>query len=329
MIRSPDFDTFVCCAVCSKLIPPPPTVETYERIREYKPFKTRYYTHKDILDVGADIKEQEAHRREQEVQIRIEKVQNKLLNEAEREKEEAVDDALVRAAALHMRDIEELKKKHEQELQVAVMNTRTEMLKHLEVELKRESEAAEQRMTHKLQRLMLEISLEKVTAVAEAREQERSKAAEALTKQQAHNMEQLRRAGKIANEIYQKNLEQLAWEKKHEMEIAFAISQREYQEETDKLLKAADNDREAQLELVVTRVNEKNSEISSLSQKLDFITKWKDSLEAEILETREAFQKYIDITFPQLAPGQANFILPFRISTAFTDGHVDIDIPGQ
>ncbi|KAL8186233.1 UNVERIFIED_CONTAM: hypothetical protein K2H54_066363 [Gekko kuhli] len=246
---------------------------------------------------------------------------------AEVEKEEAVDDALVHAAALHKQDIEELKKKHETELQVAVMNTRTEMLRHLEVELKRESEAAEQRMTHKLQRLMLEISLEKATAVAETRKQERAKTAEALAKQQTHNMEQLRRAGTIANEIYQKNLKQVAWEKKHEMEVAFAIAQREYQEETDKLLKTADSVREAQLELVVTKVNEKDTEISSLSQKLNYMTKWKDSLEDEILETREAFQKYIDVTFPQLATGQANFILPFRISTAFTDG--DVDIQGQ
>ncbi|XP_048350793.1 uncharacterized protein C6orf163 homolog isoform X2 [Sphaerodactylus townsendi] len=288
MIRNPDFDTFVCCAVCSKLIPPPPRRETYERIREYKPFKTRYYTHKDILDVGADIKEQEAERREQEVQKRIEKVQKKLL------------------------------------YQVAVMNTRTEMLKHLEVELKRESEAAEQRMTHKLQRLMLEISLEKMAAVAEARDQERSKTAEALAKQQMYCVEQLRRAGTIANEIYQKNLKQLAWEQKHEMEIAFTISQKEYQEETEKLLKAAEAVREAQLEQVVTQVNEKDTEIFSLYQKLEYITKWKDSLEAEIVETREAFQKYIDVTFPQLAPGQAHFILPFRISTEFTASGVDI-----
>ncbi|XP_048350784.1 uncharacterized protein C6orf163 homolog isoform X1 [Sphaerodactylus townsendi] len=324
MIRNPDFDTFVCCAVCSKLIPPPPRRETYERIREYKPFKTRYYTHKDILDVGADIKEQEAERREQEVQKRIEKVQKKLLYQAEKEKEEAVDDALIHAAALHKQDLEELKKKHEQELQVAVMNTRTEMLKHLEVELKRESEAAEQRMTHKLQRLMLEISLEKMAAVAEARDQERSKTAEALAKQQMYCVEQLRRAGTIANEIYQKNLKQLAWEQKHEMEIAFTISQKEYQEETEKLLKAAEAVREAQLEQVVTQVNEKDTEIFSLYQKLEYITKWKDSLEAEIVETREAFQKYIDVTFPQLAPGQAHFILPFRISTEFTASGVDI-----
>lgn len=140
-------------------------------------------------------------------------------------------------------------------------------------------------------------------------------------------MEQLRRAGTIANDIYQKNLQQVAWEKKQEMEMALAVSQKEFQEETDKLLRAADSIREAQLELVVTKVNEKDTEISSLGQQLEYMAQWKDSLEAEILATREAFQKYIDITFPQLAPGQANFILPFRISTEFTDGSVDI--PGQ
>lgn len=75
-------------------------------------------------------------------------------------------------------------------LKVAVMNTRAEMLKHLEVELKRESEAAEQRMTHKLQRLMLEISVEKTAALAEARKQERSKAADALAKQQKYFISQ-------------------------------------------------------------------------------------------------------------------------------------------
>lgn len=49
MIRSTDLDSFVCCAVCSKIIPPPPSAASFDRIREYKPFRTRYYTHRDIL----------------------------------------------------------------------------------------------------------------------------------------------------------------------------------------------------------------------------------------------------------------------------------------
>nr|XP_028578763.1 uncharacterized protein C6orf163 homolog [Podarcis muralis] len=323
MIRNPDFDTFVCCAVCSKLIPPPPRPETFERIREYKPYKTRYYTHRDILELGADIKQAEADRREAEVQQRIEKVQTRLLLQAATEREDAVEDALNRAAALHQQDIEALKEKDEKALQEAVKNTRIEMLHHLELELKRESEAAEQRMTHKLQRLMLELAMEKSKAIAEARQEERNKISGMLDKQNKKFLEQFRKAGEIANEIYQKNLQQLSVEKKYEMEMAFKISQKEFQEETDKLIKDAENLREAQLEEVSHEVSRKNGEILTLSQQLESMTDWKDSLEAEILETREAFQKYINLTFPQLAPGQADFILPFRKVSQFVDSGVE------
>uniref|UniRef100_A0A8D2JLL2 Chromosome 6 open reading frame 163 n=1 Tax=Varanus komodoensis TaxID=61221 RepID=A0A8D2JLL2_VARKO len=192
------------------------------------------------------------------------------------------------------------------------------MLQHLELELKRESEAAEQRMTHKLQRIVLELSREKTAAIAAVRQEEREKIAEFLTKQEKY-LEQIQHAGQLAHEIYQKNLQQLAWEKKHEMEVALTISQIEFQEETEKLLKVADATRETQLEEVISTVNRKDSEILSLSQQVKHMTAWKDSLEAEILETREAFQKYIDLTFPQLAPGQADFILPFRKVSPFTD----------
>ncbi|XP_034965321.2 uncharacterized protein C6orf163 homolog [Zootoca vivipara] len=323
MIRNPDFDTFVCCAVCSKLIPPPPRPETFERIREYKPYKTRYYTHRDILELGADIKQAEADRREAEVQQRIEKVQARLLLQAATEREDAVEDALNRAAALHAQDIEALKEKDEKALQEAVKNTRIEMLHHLELELKRESEAAEQRMTHKLQRLILELAMEKSKAVGEARQEERNKISGMLDEQNKTFLEQFRKAGELANEIYQKNLQQLSVEKKYEMEMAFKISQKEFQEETEKLIQNAENLREAQLQEVSHEVSKKNGEILTLSQQLESMTDWKDSLEAEILEIREAFQKYINLTFPQLAPGQADFILPFRKISRFVDSGVD------
>ncbi|KAG8124055.1 hypothetical protein E2320_019446 [Naja naja] len=331
MIRNPDFDTFVCCAVCSKLIPPPPTPETFDRIREYKPYKTRYYTHKDILEIGADLKQEDVDQREQEIQKRIDKMQTKLLLQAETAKEDAVEEALNRAEVLHKQDIEELKKKHQQTLEVSgnfivntVKKTRAEMLQHLELELKRESEAAEQRNTHKLQRLMLQLAMEKMAAVAEGRQDERCKATVHLAKQEKKFLEQIHQAGIIANEIYQKNLQRLAWEKKHELEMAFMVSQKEFEEETRKLLESADNIREAQLEEVNIEVNKKESEILSLNQQLEYMTAWKDSLEAEILEIREAFQKYINLTFPQLAPGQADFILPFRKISAFRDSGVEL-----
>ncbi|XP_063168431.1 uncharacterized protein C6orf163 homolog [Candoia aspera] len=323
MIRNPDLDTFVCCAVCSKIIPPPPTLETFERIREYQPYKTRYYTHKNILEIGADLKQEDADQRELEIQKRIERMQTKLLVQAETAKEDAVEDALNRAEDLHNEDIENLKKKHEQTLEEAMKKTKADMLEHLEVELKRESEAAEQRNSHKLQRMMLQFAMEKMAAVAEGRQDERHKTAVLLAEQEKRYLKQIHQAGIIANEIYQKNLQQLAWEKKHELETAFKVSQKEFEEESKKMLENAENIRAAQLEEVSIEVNRKSCEILSLNQQLDYMTAWKDSLEAEILETREAFQEYINITFPQLAPGQADFILPFRKVTEFTDPGVE------
>ncbi|KAH0622127.1 hypothetical protein JD844_024149 [Phrynosoma platyrhinos] len=216
-------------------------------------------------------------------------------------------------------------------LKEAVKNTRVEMLQHLELELKRESEAAEQRMTHKLHRLIKQFNLEKAVAITEARQEEIQKIAGILATQKKKYLEQMERAGAIAHEIYQRNLQQLALEKKHEMEIAFSISQKEFKEETEKLLKSADNLREAQLEEVTNEVSRKESEILFLNQQLEHMTAWKDSLEAEILETREAFQKYINLTFPQLAPGQADFILPFRKISPFLDAgaveHTQVTAP--
>lgn len=323
MIRNPDFETFICCAVCSKLIPPPPSTETFDRIREYKPFKTRYYAHRDILEIGADIKQEEEERREEEIQRRIEKMQAKLWAQAEDEKKEAVENALERAEVIHKNDIEDLKIKDEAKLQAAVLSTKKEMLEHLEVELKRESESAEQRMTHKLQRLIQELGLEKAAAVEDARKEVKAQMTEILEDQQKKHSEQFHQAGIIAHEIYQKNLQQFAWEKKYEMELAFSMSQKEFEMETKKLLEEAEQIREAQLEEVAHKVEKKDSEIESLIQQLEDMTAWKDSLEAEIIEIREAFQKYIDLTFPQLAPGQADFILPFRKASKFTNCGVD------
>ncbi|XP_032072550.1 uncharacterized protein C6orf163 homolog [Thamnophis elegans] len=276
------------------------------------------------IEIGADLKQEDIDQREQEIQKRIAKVQTKLLLQADADKEYAVEDALTRAEALHQKDIEELKKKHQQVLENTVKKTRAEMLQHLELELKRESEAAEQRNTHKLQRMILQLAMEKMAAVAEGRQDERCKAAVLLAKQEKKFSDQIHKAGIIANEIYQKNLQQLSWEKKYELEAAFLVSQKEFEEETRKLLESADNVREAQLEVVNTEVTKKESEILSLNQQLECMTAWKDSLEAEILEIREAFQKYINLTFPQLAPGQADFILPFRKISEFRDSGVEL-----
>ncbi|XP_065257477.1 uncharacterized protein C6orf163 homolog [Emys orbicularis] len=312
MIRNPDLSSFVCCAVCSKIIPPPPTPATFERIREYKPYKTRYYTHRDILELGADLQQEQCEKKELEVKERIEKVKAELWFQAKVEKEDAVEQALDQATAEHNSFLEDLKKKHEKELKEAVIKMKREMQRYLEDELKRESEAAEQRMAHKLQRILMECALEKMHAVADARRQERQTASQAMAKQQKKYTEQLQEAGILANEIHQKNLDQLKKEKHYEMSVALDITQKENQEEAEKQLKEAEVTHQAIYGEVTTSLRETEAQVQILTQQLGSMTAWKDNLEAEIEEIRQSFQNYIDITFPKLTPGQADFILPFR-----------------
>ncbi|XP_074847011.1 uncharacterized protein C6orf163 homolog isoform X2 [Carettochelys insculpta] len=312
MIRNQNLSSFVCCAVCSKIVPPPPTSATFERIRDYKPFKTRYYTHRDILELGEDLQQEQREKQELEVKERMEKIKAELWSQAKVEKEDEVEKALDQAMAEHVRFSEDLKKKHEKELQEALIQTKKEMQLYLEDELKRESEAAEQRMAHKLQRILMECALEKMQAVANARKQERQTASQALAKQQKTYTEQLLEAGLLANEKHQKNLEQLKKEKHYEMSVALDITQKEHQQEAEKQLREAEITHQAKHGEVMTSLRETESQVRALTQQLESMTAWKDTLEAEIEETRQAFQNYIDITFPKLTHGQADFILPFR-----------------
>ncbi|XP_010308912.2 uncharacterized protein C6orf163 homolog [Balearica regulorum gibbericeps] len=312
MITSPDLDSFVCCAVCSKIIPPPPSNATFDRIRKYKPFRTRYYTHHDILEIGADIQEQQHKKKEVEIQERIEKMKAELCSQAEMHKKDAVDKALKEAAANHSAFVQDLKQKLGEELREEVRKVKAEMQQYMEDEQRRETEAAEQRMAHRLQCTLMECAREKMQAVAEARKQEREAAMKEAARQHRKHLEQLKEERMLAEELHHKSIERLNKEKCHEMTIALNITQKENQIETEKQLKEAETLHLEELEKVIVTLKAAEEQVKTLMEKLEEMTDWKDSLETEIQATRQAFRKYINATFPNLSPGQADFILPFR-----------------
>uniref|UniRef100_A0A8C3JDJ2 Uncharacterized protein n=1 Tax=Calidris pygmaea TaxID=425635 RepID=A0A8C3JDJ2_9CHAR len=172
----------------------------------------------------------------------------------------------------------------------------------MEEEQKKEAEAAEQRMAHRLQCVLMECAREKTQAVAEARKEERERALQEAAMQ--HSM--------LAEEQYQKIIEQLNIEKSHEINTALRLAEKENQSETEKQLREAETLRLDELEKVTIARKAAEGQVKTLTQKLEKMTDWKDSLEIEIQEIRQAFQKYIDATFPNLSPGQADFILPVR-----------------
>lgn len=116
----------------------------------------------------------------------------------------------------------------------------------------------------------------------------------------------------LAEEQYHKNIEQLNKEKSNEINIALSIAQKENQIETEKQLMEAKTLHLDELHKVTVALKAAEEQVKTLTRKLEQMTDWKDSLETEIQATRQAFQKYIDATFPNLSPGQADFILPFR-----------------
>ncbi|XP_062042458.1 uncharacterized protein C6orf163 homolog isoform X2 [Lepus europaeus] len=279
MIRNPNHTHFVCCAVCNKLIPPAPFGETFKRIHEYKPFKTRFYTHRDILDIGESILNKEEQSQEATIKERIAKAEEDVWN------------------------------------QEMAVKTKREVFVNMDDEMKREHMAAEQRMVHRIQRIMMECHREKVEAVQKARDEERQIAQEAIQAQRSKAMEELVNSGVSVLNDQKTNMAQLIKAKEHELNIFYGLAHRRKQEEAQEVLQEAEKTHQAVLGNVMGKLVNTQGELLSIVKQLGIMTNWKDFLEEELQETRAAFQKYINYTFPKLSPGQADFIMPERKKT--------------
>ncbi|XP_020034130.1 uncharacterized protein C6orf163 homolog [Castor canadensis] len=315
MIRNPDYTNFVCCAVCNKIIPPAPFGETFQRIHEYKPFKTRFYTHKDILDIGENILNQEEQFQETILKESIAKAEAKVWSQAIELQKQAVDKALEDADARHKFEIQVLEDKHQQDLQEMETKTRIAMFQNMDDEMKREHLAAEQRMVHRIQRIMMECHREKMEAVKKAREEERMIAKEALEAQKRKAMEDLVNTGITVIKDQKANMGQLIKAKELEMNVYYGLAQKQKQEEVQEVLQEAEKTHRATLGNVMGKLVNTQGELLTIAKQLGIMTNWKNFLEEELQETRAAFQKYINYTFPKLSPGHADFILPERKKT--------------
>ncbi|XP_058422648.1 uncharacterized protein C6orf163 homolog [Diceros bicornis minor] len=315
MIRNPNYTSFVCCAVCNKIIPPAPFGEAFKRIHEYKPFKTRFYTHKDILGIGADILNKEEKFQEAILKELIAKAEANVWAQADERQKQAVEKALEEANDKHKIKIQILEEEHQKDLQEMAAKTKMEMHQHMEDELKREHLAAEQRMVHRIQRLMMECHREKIQAVEKARAEERRMAQEVIQDQRRKTMEELVDTSMTGIKDQKKSVSHLIKEKEQEMKIYYCMVQRQKQEEVQEVLQEAEKTHQASLGNVMDELVNTQGELLSLAKQLGIMTNWKDFLEEELQETRVAFQKYINYTFPKLSPGHADFILPERKKT--------------
>uniref|UniRef100_A0A4W3IF74 Uncharacterized protein n=1 Tax=Callorhinchus milii TaxID=7868 RepID=A0A4W3IF74_CALMI len=160
------------------------------------------------------------------------------------------------------------------------------MKQHLLEELKREREAANERLSHEIDRTLRKCAREKERAVDQARLEEMNIATQALENQNKEFME------KIATEITVARSEEkkLAEEPIKELQVR-------HKSEIDQLKRI---------------MCDKDANLQEVFEQVETMTVLEMDLESELRKTREAFQDYINLTFPKLAPGQADFILPSR-----------------
>lgn len=121
--------------------------------------------------------------------------------------------------------------------------------------------------------------------------------------------------GMAATKDQKTNLGQLIKAKEQEMNAYYGLAQRQKQEEVQEVLQEAKKTHQATLDNVMDKLANTQGELMSVAKQLGIMTNWKDFLEEELQETRVAFQKYINYTFPKLSPGHADFILPERKKT--------------
>ncbi|KAL2792276.1 uncharacterized protein WCI35_007550, partial [Daubentonia madagascariensis] len=265
--------------------------------------------------IGANILNEEEQFREAVLKERIAKAEAEVWAQANEHQKQAVEKALEEANDRHKIEIQILKEEHQRELQEMADKTKREIYQNMDDEMKREHLAAEQRMVHRIQRIMMECHREKVEAVKNARAEERKVAQEALQAQKSKAMEVLVTTGMTITKDQKTNADQLLKAKEHEMNVYYGIAQRQRQEEVQEVLQEAEKTHQATLGNVMDKLVNTQGELLSIAKQLGIMTNWKDFLEEELQETRAAFQKYINYTFPKLSPGHADFILPERKKT--------------
>ncbi|CAH2249413.1 Hypothetical predicted protein [Pelobates cultripes] len=125
-------------------------------------------------------------------------------------------------------------------------------------------------------------------------------------------MQQNREALAIADYRHQKNMEELQENMNLLMIHKVTVARQEEQDKMKEILKLKEVQHQADIKELKAYISKVEASHKRTEKQLKAVVYSKEKLEEEIVETRQAFQKYINFTFPQLGPGQADFILPYR-----------------
>ncbi|XP_078069627.1 uncharacterized protein LOC144493919 [Mustelus asterias] len=265
--------------------------------------------HKCILALGEKIHEQYVQEADFEQKQIMDETKAAFLYWAKKEKEEAVKMALLEAEQKKTKEIEALKKAHMAEVKEAIRKTEVRSRWQQEQLVSTERELGKQRLAHGIQQTLYKCEIEKGKAVTEAREEEKQMLSHTLhqaviqVKFDAETQSQFNLQEAL-------DLQKAEYEEKIIAEVAKAHEEEKAQaKEPIRILQSR---HQSEIDMLKKLLCEKEVDLIEVYSKVETMTVLELELETELRNTRKAFQDYINLTFPNLAPGQADFILPPR-----------------
>ncbi|XP_029452871.1 uncharacterized protein C6orf163 homolog [Rhinatrema bivittatum] len=285
---------------------------SFDPLRSYRPQKVRYYTHKDIIEIGTELHKKILEELGAENRRSLETAQAAVQAQAEKEKKKAVKEAIKSVKKEQKVVLEDIEKKRENIIQQAIQEAEEKMYEDLKIEVKKVQEAAELHLADEIKKVLKQCYEEKVEAVAHEKHRQRIIARRAQVLLKREFLQRQRKSHSVVEKRHRKSLQSFKKKAESERKVAVATAQKVEQEKAHVLIKEAEEVQQKELEVLKDAVEEMKVQQVQDVGLLETVESNKHELEEEIEEIREAFQKYIDVTFPMLSPGQADFLLPLR-----------------
>ncbi|XP_051880839.1 uncharacterized protein C6orf163-like [Pristis pectinata] len=226
-----------------------------------------------------------------------------------KEKKEAVKNALLVAEQQKNNELEILKNKHINEIKEEVEKTKTRMQWEYQQEARKEREAEEKRLAHEIQQTLQKCEAEKEKAVHEAIEEQKAIASQNLNELVSElKIDADRQKEAVLQESLQS--QRAEYEKIIVQEVAKARQEEKELAEGPILLLQSRH--QSEIDQLKHLLCDKDVNLKEVYEHVETMTVLELELEMELREIRQAFQDYINLTFPNLPPEQVEFILPSR-----------------
>uniref|UniRef100_UPI00398F237D uncharacterized protein C6orf163 homolog n=1 Tax=Pristiophorus japonicus TaxID=55135 RepID=UPI00398F237D len=266
-------------------------------------------THKCIIELGSQIHRRYMEECNHEWKQNVEEAKEAIVFWTKKEKEEAVKKVLLEAEQEKKKEIEALKMIHKDEIKKAIEKTEIKMRWEIEKQVSKEHEKGKQRLAHEIEQLLFKCGHEKAMAVAAAQEEEKKIA--------SNTLEQVIIKLKYDTEVQHQfilqeslQLQKEEYEAKISTEVAKARSKEK--EQANEPIVVLQSRHQSEIDQLKCLLCDKEVNLKEVYDRVETMTVLELELETELQNTRTAFQDYINLTYPNLAPGQAEFILPLR-----------------